>query len=129
LAQAAAALAHYGIRNEADLIHWFYGRFPGACWVGVNIGSFEASEMKFGDRREDLPPRRTPFTPEDTTRMRIRYNIDTQNRLPWILARILRQNSGLADRIQSLLGDNHGHMFHVSPPAPGATACVSYLWV
>ncbi len=129
MAEAAAALAEYGIRHANDLSNWFYTRFPGACWVGRDIGSFEASEMKFGDRREDLPPRRTPFTPEDTAKMRIQYNIDTQNRLPWILDRILRLNSGLADRIRSLLGNNHGHMFHVSPPAPGAKAGVSYLWV
>jgi hypothetical protein len=125
-AEAAAELAEYGIRSARDLKSWFYWSFPGRpCWPGRNIGAFEASEMVFGDPLDRLPPRRTPFTPgEDTTWMRIQYNIDTQNRLPWMLARILRLNAGLADLIRSLLGDNHGHMFHVNPPAPGASACV-----
>ncbi len=116
----------FGITSSKDLQNWFYRAFPGKpCWPGRSIGGFEASEMVFGDPLHRFPPRRTPFTPEeDTTWMRIQYNFDTQNRLPWMLARILRLNDGLAALIQSLLGDNHGHMFHVSPPAPGASACV-----
>jgi hypothetical protein len=116
----------YGITSANDLLNWFYGAFPGKpCWPGRSIGGYEASEMVFGDPLHRLPPRRTPFTPEeDTTWMRFQYNFDTQNRLPWMLDRILRLNADLADLIRSLLGDNHGHMFHVSPPAPGPSACV-----
>ena len=63
-------------------------------------------------------------------KLRIRFNFDISNRSDWMLARVKWLNPDLTDLLESLLG-NRGHimMFHVSPPAPGASLCLCVLFV
>ncbi len=75
---------------------------------------------------EQLRPRRTPFTGQESQTLRIRYNIDRDNLLRWIWERVQRLNPELISLMESLLGDR-GHMIHVSPPAPGASLCMCVL--
>ncbi len=123
----------------------FHGRFckkfPFGCWVGRAVINFVSPKM--GDPMASFVARTSPLTAEEMQQIngknRLLYNFNTRNRSAWMLERVLRLNPDpyLTAQIQSLLVADHGHMFHVSLPAPGASlslslslsACVSYLCV
>jgi hypothetical protein len=105
----------------------FYKKFPFGCWVGRAVINFESPKM--GDPMESFVARTSPLTAEEMQqinwRNRLLYNFNTRSRSDWMVARVLRLNPDLTDQIQSLLVADHGHMFHVSLPAPGASLSLS----
>ena len=105
----------------------FYKKFPFGCWVGRAVLNFEFPTM--GDPMASFVARTSPFTAEEMQRIngknRLLYNFNTRSRSDWMVARVLRLNPDLTDQIQSLLVADHGHMFHVSLPAPGASLSLS----
>ena len=100
----------------------FYKKFPFGCWVGRAVINFKSPKM--GDPMESFVARTSPLTAEEMQqingRNRLLHNFNTSRRSDWMLARVLRLNPDpdLTDLIQSLLVADHGHMFHVSLPAP-----------
>ena len=103
----------------------FYKKYPRGCWPGRRI--FDFQEPKIGDSIESLTERSTPYTAEEMQlkhfKLRTKFDFDLISRRDWVVNRVKQLNPDLVDLLDSLLG-NHGHMFHVSPPAPGASLCL-----
>ena len=123
--EAAAELRPTFNLTYSMLVTRFYKKYPLGCWLGPRIFDFE--EPKIGDSIESFAERSTPYTAEEMQRkhfkLRMKLNFDLSSRVDWIVKRVKLLNQDLVDLLDSLLG-NHGHMFHVSPPAPGASLCL-----
>jgi hypothetical protein len=60
-------------------------------------------------------------------KLKIRYDAATTSRTEWMWRRVKQLNPDLVGRLESLLREP-GNMYHVSPPAPGASLCLCVLF-
>jgi hypothetical protein len=61
-------------------------------------------------------------------KLKFRYDAATTDRTEWMWMRVKLLNPDLVDQLESLLRER-GNMYHVSPPAPGASLCLCVLFV
>ena len=132
MAEAASELSRtYGKLTVSALAFRFYAKYPGGCWLGP-AKAFSYENPPFGDPEDSFAPRTTPISAEEIEamglRLKIRYKFATTSRADWMWNRVKLLNPGLVGRLESLLRER-GNMYHVSPPAPGASLCLCVLVV
>ncbi len=132
LPEAASELSRtYRKLTVRVLVYRFYGKYPRGCWLGP-AKAFWYENPTFGDPEDTFAPRTTPISVEEIKqmglRLKIRYDAATTSRTEWMWKRVKLLNPDLVDRLESLLRER-GNMYHVSPPAPGASLCLCVLCV
>jgi hypothetical protein len=132
LAEAASELSRtYRKVTFAVLISRWRKKYPGGCWLGP-AKAFWYENPTFGDPEDTFAPRTSPITAEEIEQMglqlKIRYNDATTSRTDWMWNRVKLLNPDLVGQLESLLRQP-GNMYHVSPPAPGASLCLCVLFV
>ena len=132
MAEAASELSRtFGKLTLAKLNYRFYAKYRRGCWLGpAKACSYE--NPPFGDPEDTFAPRTTPITAEEIEQMglqlKIRYDFATTSRTDWMWNRVKLLNHDLVGQLESLLREQ-GNMYHVSPPAPGASLCLCVLFV
>ncbi len=133
LAEAASELSRTYCQLTVGVVaSRFYEKYPRGCWLGP-LRAFSFENPTFGDPEDTFAPRTTPITAEEIEQMgltlKIRYDFATTSRTDWMWRRVQLLNPpDLVDRLESLLLER-GNMYHVSPPAPGASLCLCVLVV
>jgi hypothetical protein len=132
MAEAAYELRRaYHNLTVGALASRFYGKYPGGCWLGP-AKAFSYENPRFGDPEATFAPRTTPITAEEIEQMglqlAIRYNAAWTSRSDWMWNRVKLLNPDLVGQLESLLREP-GNMYHVNPPASGASLCLCVLFV
>ncbi len=136
LAEAASELRrayHRAYHNltSGKLAKLFYAKYRRGCWLGP-AKAFSYENPPFGDPEDTFAPRTSPITVEEIEEMglqlKIRYNAATTSRTDWMWNRVKLLNPDLVGQLESLLRQP-GNMYHVNPPAPGASLCLCVLFV
>jgi hypothetical protein len=131
-AEAASELRRaYHNLTVIKLKNLFYATYPGGCWLGP-AKAFSYENPPFGDPEDTFAPRTTPISAEEIEvmglRLKNRYNFATTSRADWMWNRVKLLNPDLVDQLESLLRERD-NMYHVNPPAPGASLCLCVLFV
>ena len=132
LAEAASELSRtYRKLTVRKLVHRFYDKYPRACWLGPSR-AFSFENPKFGDPEASFAERTSPITAEEIQQMgsklKLRYDAATTSRTEWMWNRVKLLNHDLVGQLELLLREP-GNMYHVNPPAPGASLCLCVLFV
>ena len=131
-AEAASELRRaYHNLTVIKLKNLFYAKYRGGCWLGP-AKAFSYENPPFGDPEDTFAPRTSPITAEEIEQMglelKIRYDFATTSRTDWMWRRVKLLNPDLVDMLESLLREPR-NMYHVNPPAPGASLCLCVLFV
>ncbi len=132
LAEAASELSRtFGKLTLSNLTYRFYAKYRRGCWLGP-AKAFSYENPPFGDPEDTFAPRTTPITAAEIEEMgftlKIRYVAAWTSRTEWMWNRVKLLNHDLVGQLESLLREPR-NMYHVNPPAPGASLCLCVLFV